>query len=135
MTDSNRRLGYLVLRLALGFNILLHGATRFGANYQKFIDWDAQQFAGSPLPDWSVNAFSHCVPPLEFIIGLLLVLGLATRYVAVAGSLLMMALMFGMSILQKWEIVGLQMNYVLFYFILIFLNEHNHYSLDRRFRK
>src|SRR5271168_4312420 len=115
MTDSNRRTAYLVLRLALGLNIFMHGAVRFGSNYPKFIEWTAQQFAGSPLPEWSVSAFSHCIPVLEFGIGLLLILGLATRYAAIAGALVMMTLMVGMSILQKWEIVGLQMSYVLFY--------------------
>jgi len=124
-----------MLRLAFGLNICAHGAVRFGANYQKFIDSTAQQFAATPLPTWSVDLFSHSIPVLEFAVGLFLMLGLGTRYAAVVGNFVMMGLIFGMSILQNWEIVGIQMIYVLCYFLILFLNEYNDYSLDRRILK
>ena len=130
MNKLNQRLGYLILRLAMGVNLLIHGAGRFGDNYQKFVDALLKQFSGTILPVWSVEAFARSVPVLEALIGALLLVGYATRAVSVFGALLMISLIFGSSLLQSWEIVGLQMNYVLFYFLLIVLAEWNHYSID-----
>jgi thiosulfate dehydrogenase (quinone) large subunit len=88
------------------------------------------QFAASALPALSVSIFGHIIPFLETVIGLLLVLGFATRFVSVIGGLVMVSLIFGMGILQKWDIVGIQMVYILFYFLLLFLIEWNRYSVD-----
>ena len=130
MCDIDKRLAYLVLRLALGANMLIHGVGRLGANYEKFVAQTVDQFVKSPIPALSVSIFAHIIPFLETAIGLLLVLGLATRFVSVIGGLVMVNLIFGMGILQKWDIVGIQMMYVLFYFLLLFLIEWNRYSVD-----
>jgi thiosulfate dehydrogenase [quinone] large subunit len=130
MSNTDKRLAYLVLRLALGLNIFIHGAERLFGGYAKFVDETLSQFANTGLPSFSVSMFGYAVPVIETLIGALLVLGLATRYATVVGSLLMIFLIFGMGILQKWEIVGLQMNYVFFYFLLLFFIEWNYFSAD-----
>ena len=131
---KNKELAYAVLRVALGIDILMHGLSRFGENYGKFVASMMEMFATSPLPGWSVNILAHLIPIAEFAVGALLVIGLATRLAAVAGALLMMILIFGSALLQKWELVSLQMNYVFFYFLVLFFLEYNRYSLDRKFR-
>lgn len=131
MNNTDKRLAYLVLRLALGLNIFIHGAGRLFGGYAKFVDEMITQFANTGLPSWSISVFGYVVPVMEMLIGILLVLGLATRYVSVVGSLLMIVLIFGMGLLQKWEIVGLQMDYVFFYFLLLFFIEWNYFSGDK----
>jgi thiosulfate dehydrogenase [quinone] large subunit len=125
-----KQLAYAVLRFALGVNILVHGVGRVGEHYERFVAETIAQFASSPLPTWSVSLFGHILPFLEVVIGSLLIVGGATRYVSVMGGLVMVSLIFGMGLLQKWDIVGIQMIYVLFYFLLLFFLEWNYYSLD-----
>lgn len=130
MNDVDKPLAYLVLRLALGVNMFIHGVGRLGGNYEKFVADTVGQFANAPIPALSVSIFAHTIPFLETAIGLLLILGFATRFVSVLGGLVMVNLIFGMGILQKWDIVGIQMIYVLFYFLLLFLIEWNRHSVD-----
>ena len=108
----------------------MHGAGRLIHGYAKFVDEVKIQFANSVLPSWSVTAFGYAIPAMELLIGILLVFGVATRYALVVGSLLIIVLIFGMGLLQKWEIVGLQMNYVFIYVLLLSLIEWNYFSGD-----
>ena len=127
---QNTDMAYTLLRLALGLNIFIHGLGRLGPNYQKFVDWTLGLFQGSPLPEFAVTAFAHSIPVLELVIGGLVLLGLFTFPALIAGTLVMIALMTGMCVLQKWEIVGIQMNYILLYSILIFFLQNNQISVD-----
>lgn len=126
-----QQIAVTLLRFALGLNIFLHGLVRLGPNYGKFIDWTTGLFKNSPLPDFAVQAFAHAIPPLETTIGILVILGLFTLPALVAGTLVMIALMAGMCILQNWEIVGLQMTYILLYTALIFFISYNRFALDK----
>jgi len=93
-----------------------------------------KQFEGTILPGWFVYIFGVVLPFLETMIGLALILGLFTRETLVAGSLLMTTLIFGTSLRQDWAIVGLQMIYILAFFLALFFLEHNRYSLDQKLR-
>lgn len=130
-TLNSQEIAFALLRLALGLNIFLHGLVRVGPNYSKFIDWTTGLFKNSPLPDFAVQGFAHAIPPLEIILGLLVLMGLFTLPALIGGTLVMIALMTGMCIVQNWEIVGLQMIYIFLYVLLIFMLNHNHYSLDK----
>ena len=130
MRFYEKEMGYFLMRLALGVNLFIHGVIRLGGNYDKFVNEEVAQFAASPLPEWSSNLFIHAIPCAEAVIGTLLILGLATRSVLVAGSLLMVCLIFGMGTLQKWDVVSSQMIYVLFYSLLLSFAERNYYALD-----
>jgi thiosulfate dehydrogenase [quinone] large subunit len=129
---TDKQLAYLVLRITLGVNMLVHGAGRFGENHEKFVSDTVTLFANSPLPSWSVSAFAYLIPLTETVIGIFLIVGFLTRYASILGALVMVGLIFGMGVLQKWDIVGIQMIYVLFYFLLLFLIEWNRFSLDAR---
>jgi thiosulfate dehydrogenase [quinone] large subunit len=135
MRNQDKQMAYLILRVTLGLNLSVHGVIRLGENYHKFIAWTASQFEKSPLPSWGVSLLSHTLPVLELGIGVLLILGFLTRLTTILGSLVMMSLIFGMAVLQNWEIVGVQMIYVLFYFLILFLREYNYYSLDHVVQK
>ena len=85
----DRRLAYLLLRLTLGINILFHGAVR--------------------LPVLDAFAEGTVQPFLETAIGLLLIVGLWTRWALVAGALLIAALVFGTALRSDWETLSIQM--------------------------
>ena len=90
----DRRLAYLLLRLTLGLNILLHGAVRLPA-LGAFAEGMVRQLTDTPLPAVAVRLFGLVLPFLEAAIGLLLTIGLWTRRALVAGGLLVAALVFG----------------------------------------
>lgn len=136
MNVSTQQIAVSLLRFALGVNIFIHGVVRLGPNYQKFIDWTTGLFKEAPLPDFAVVAFAHSIPILETLIGILLILGLFTVPALVAGTLLMISLMAGMCLIQNWEIVGIQMIYILIYTALLFvLSNNNNFSIDHYVRK
>ncbi|MBO9666506.1 MAG: DoxX family protein [Bdellovibrio sp.] len=136
MGTSTQAIAVSLLRFALGINIFLHGVVRLGPNYQKFVDWTTGLFKDAPLPDFAVSAFAHSVPILEVVIGALLIVGLFTVPALVAGTLVMIGLMAGMCIIQNWEIVGIQMVYILIYTALLFvLTNNNKFSLDNFFKR
>jgi thiosulfate dehydrogenase [quinone] large subunit len=128
-------IAYALLRIALGLNIFIHGAGRLGASYQKFVEATIALFKDSPLPDFAVQSFAHCIPPLELVFGILILLGIFTLPALIGGTLFMIGLMAGMCVLQKWEIVGIQMIYIFLFAVLVFTIHYNSFSVDRLFSK
>lgn len=127
----DRALALLLLRLALGLDILLHGITRlFIGGLDKFVDSTAAQFQHAVLPMWQVRAFATAIPFLEFVIGLLLIGGIALRWTLIAGAALMIALEFGTAIRSDWQVVSSQLLYSLLYAALLFCRAYDAYSLD-----
>jgi thiosulfate dehydrogenase [quinone] large subunit len=70
------------------------------------------------------------LPWTEAAIGLLLLLGLLTRFALVAGSLVMIVLMAGITLAQNWDVAGTQLIYCFIYFVLLTHHGRNFYSLD-----
>ena len=128
--DSDKALAHGSFRLALGVNELMHGLVRL-PTLLAFAASTAKSFEKTVLPGWFVYAFSLTIPFLETLIGLTLILGLLTRWALLTGSLLMSVLIFGTALRSDWAIVGLQMIYVIAYFLAFLYLEHNRYSLDR----
>ncbi len=126
----DRRLAYALFRFTLGLNLLLHGLVRIG-DLGGFAQGLVQGFADTVLPAALVRLFAYALVPAEAVIGALLILGLFTRAALVAGALVMAALVFGTALRQEWTTLGLQMNYALFYALLLFLSEYNGFSVDR----
>ncbi|WP_413560497.1 DoxX family membrane protein [Bdellovibrio sp. HCB209] len=133
--NNHQDLAVSILRIALGINIFLHGVVRFGANYSKFITWITDTFKDAPLPTWSVVAFAYAIPPVEATVGLLLIFGVFMLPTMLTGLGLMIVLMAGSCLIQNWEIVGLQMIYILLYTTVLFFFNYNHYSVDVLVRK
>ena len=86
--------------------------------------------AKAPLPKWILAPFAAALPWAEATIGLLLLLGLFTRFALVAGSLEMIVLMAGITLAQNWEVAGIQLIYCAIYFVLLTHRGRNFYSLD-----
>ncbi len=131
--QAHKALAYGTFRFALGIAELMHGLVRLPI-LAGFAASMAKQFEGTILPGWFVYAFGCVLPFLEALIRLSLIFGFLTRWTLAAGSLLMSSSMFGTCLRSDWTNVGLQMIYVLAFFLALFFLEHNHYSLDRVLR-
>jgi len=124
-------MAYGIFRLALGINILIHGVGRiFGPGAVGFAVKTAGEFSATPLPHWAVYGFLVVLPFVEAALGVLLTLGLFTRWALVAGGLLMICLIFGTAMRSDWTTVGIQMIYSITYFLLLFCRRYNRFSLD-----
>jgi len=91
-TVSDAALAYALLRLALGTSMLVHGLVRMGGRFWPFVEHITKQFAPSPIPHSLVRISAMLIPPVELLIGALLILGLWTRFALVLGSIEMCAL-------------------------------------------
>jgi thiosulfate dehydrogenase [quinone] large subunit len=124
-------LAYALLRVTLGVNITMHGISRIQAGVGVFTAVLERQFAATPLPHFAVRAFGSALPWAEALVGLLILVGGATRIALVAGGLLILVLTFGSALHQDWEIAGLQLIYASVYSLLIAFRKYNLLSLDR----
>src|SRR6185369_5130409 len=90
----DRRIGYLLMRLAVGFSLLGHGLVRIPklAGFHAHLTSD---FTHSILPMTLVSAAGYALPFVEFCIGAMVVVGLLTKLGLIAGVLSMTILVFG----------------------------------------
>ncbi len=128
---SDIGLAVALARLGLGVNIALHGWTRV-FKFQEFLAHLEKQFANSALPQPLVDASAYGIVGGECVIGILLLLGLALRFSLVAGSVLMIVLLFGTCLIQDWGAAGDQLIYLAYYAALLALCGLDRWSLDRR---
>ncbi|MEC7276264.1 MAG: DoxX family membrane protein [Bdellovibrionota bacterium] len=130
MEKNFKEINYLLFRLIMGLNMLIHGAVRIFGDYDAFIKKMQGLFATSPLPSFITTFAAHLISPLELFFGLLLVLGLFTRITITVLLFNMMMLISGVCLLQKWDLAGLQMSYALYLFFLGHFIDFNRFSLD-----
>ena len=131
---NDQSTAYLLARLILAATMLGHGLVRL-PKLQAFSNWMTETFSASFMPALIVRPFSIALPLAEFIIGLLLIAGLFTRAALLTGSILMIFLIIGSCLIEKWEWVSIQMFYALFYVLLFVYLKYNHYALDQYFNK
>lgn len=132
---TNRQLSYALLRIALGVNFAGHGLIRIHNGAAAFAQTTAEHLAKSPLPQSLTYAFSYAIPFVEAILGLTLILGVFTRIALVIGAVFMMLLTIGVTANQQWDIASQQLLYSGVFFLLLFLLEHNQFSLDTILRR
>ena len=126
-------LGYAVFRLTLGVNFFMHGAVRIFSGmetYRGFAEGIVGGYADTILPRWLLVPFAWSLPPIELTIGLLLIVGLFTRWALVACGLTMAMLVFGKCLTQDWGVVSSQMIYAIVVFLLLVYEKHNAIALD-----
>ncbi len=127
----NTETAYLIIRMALGLNIFLHGFVRIKAGRQNFKAALEDEFANTVLNKKFVGLFALCLPFIEYVTGLLLFSGLLTQPAIILGSLVMLVLITGKSIKGDWQTVTFQMIYIAFYALLEILLRFNFFSADR----
>jgi thiosulfate dehydrogenase [quinone] large subunit len=135
-TVSNRKasdivIAYTILRLSFGANILLHGLSRLLNGRAAFLAYLTHYFEHSHLiPASSLPAFGAVLPWVETTLGLLLMLGLFSRFTLIAGALVMTVLVIGTNLAQDWLVSGLQLIYCFLYYYLLIHLDQNTMSLD-----
>jgi len=130
-TLTDREWAYVTLRMTLGVNMLMHGLTRVIGGVGAFVGKVSAEFDGGFLPIYAVQIFLFVLPFVELTIGLLMVLGLATRWALIAGGFTITMLTFGSTAMQNWSAAGVQLPYAIAFFILLFTREYNKLCLDR----
>lgn len=134
ISTTPQPLSYLLARLVMAASMFGHGLVRL-PKLQGFSHWMLENFSASMMPVALVKPFSLALPILEFIVGLLLIAGLFTRAALVAGAFIMISLIVGSCLIEKWEWVTFQMFYGLYFALLLAHIKHNRYSLDARLGK
>lgn len=122
---------YVLLRVTLGLNICLHGVVRLIKGLHSFAESLVPLFAKTPLPTWIVYDFLYVLPIFEALVGAAVLFGLETRRTLLAGSILMLILMFGSTLREDWPTVGIQLTYSLVYCILIAGVQFDGFGIDR----
>jgi len=125
-----RALGYFILRLSLGVDMLMHYVVRTWGISQDFVPVTEKMFVGNLLPMSWVHVFLTVLPYFEGLLGILLILGLLSRWALTAEGLLVTVLLFGTALRSDWTVVSHQMIYLIFVFILLAVEQYDYFSVD-----
>ena len=125
---------FLMIRLAVAASMLGHGLVRL-PKLNGFSNWMVSSFEKSMLPPVLVTPFSYILPIAEFVIGLLLVIGLFTRVSLIAGGFTMVILIFGSAMVENWEAMPSQFIHAAFFAVLLSFLQYNTYAVDNVFKK
>jgi thiosulfate dehydrogenase (quinone) large subunit len=129
--SSDAVIAYTILRISFGANIMLHGVSRIVMGHAAFLAYLTHYFEkASYIPVSMLSVFATVQPWVELILGLLLMIGLATRFSLIAGALVIMCLVFGTNLAQDWLVSGLQLIYAFLYYYLLVHLDQNRYSID-----
>ncbi|MEM9136663.1 MAG: DoxX family protein [Cyanobacteria bacterium P01_F01_bin.42] len=122
-------LAYLLLRIIVGVNYFNHGVTRIG-NIPGFANAMVGAMEDAWMPGFLVRITAYFVVPVELAVGFLLIFGLFTRLSLVATLILMVILMYGVTIVQNWDVASSQLIYDVILFLLLAGLGYNYYSVD-----
>lgn len=116
---------YVLFRLLTGLDFFGHGFARIftGSHLPGFAQGMVKNMAATPLPASLTLATGYAVPCVELLVGILLLLGLFTRFALTVAFLLLFVLMFGIALKQDWNVATQQLIYGLVLFILLFARE------------
>jgi len=124
-------IAYTILRLSFGANILLHGLSRVLNGRAAFLAYLTHYFEHAHLiPAGMLPIFGAVLPWVETTLGLLLMLGLFSRFTMIVGALVLTVLVIGTNLAQDWLVAGLQLPYCFIYYYLLIHLEQNRMSLD-----
>lgn len=131
----NTTVTFVLLRLGIALSMFGHGLVRM-PKLEKFSGWMVGNFEKSILPEWMVVPFSYLLPIAELVVGILLLIGLFTRASLIAGSLTMLALIFGTTLIESWDSLPSQLIHLAYCALLIgYVEQYDGYSVDKLLRK
>jgi thiosulfate dehydrogenase [quinone] large subunit len=127
---ENKQLAFLLGRITLGINFAAHGFIRL-PKIGSFSEGMVTKFQDSVIGiDSLISVFAHGLVFAELLVGIALLIGFKTRASLIVTSVIMMMLIFGSSMLEDWTLVGSQMIYVIFIYLLIYGYTETKYSFD-----
>lgn len=116
---TNNQLAQLVIRIGLGINMLMHGLVRL-PKLSAFVAKMEAGFASTILPTLLTRAFLYTLPFVELAVGITILLGgQFTKWGYFAGGLVIAALLFGTTLKEDWAGAGLQMTYVVAFYLAL----------------
>jgi thiosulfate dehydrogenase [quinone] large subunit len=131
LKGSDTVVAYTILRVSFGLNIMLHGVSRLLAGHAAFLAYLTHYFEKAPfIPASTLPAFASVLPWVETTLGLLLVLGIATRFSLIVGAIVITCLVIGTNLAQDWVVSGLQLIYAFLYYYLLAHYKENLLSID-----
>lgn len=125
-----KSVSYLMVRLGIGISMLGHGLVRI-PKLKTFSEGMINNFQDSLLPEFLLIPFSFALPFIEFLLGILLIIGWQTKRAAIGGGCIMLALIAGTSLIENWSALPSQMIHLLFFVLVYEFNEANTFALDR----
>lgn len=127
---SPQQLSFLLARLSVGMSMFGHGLARL-PKLHAFSNGMVNQFEKSILPEIIVTPFSYILPITELLVGIFLLIGLFTKQTLVAGSIIMITLIFGSSMIEEWGSIPSQLIHAAFFCILLsFEKSYNNFAVD-----
>src|SRR6202166_2326232 len=119
---SNIVIAYTILRLSFGANILLHGLSRILNGRPAFLAYLNHYFEHAHLiSPGMLPLFGAVLPWVETTLGLLLMLGLFSRFTLIVGALVLTVLVIGTNLAQDWSVSGLKLPFSFFFFSFFFI--------------
>lgn len=131
---ENNAIAFLLFRLAVAASMFGHGLVRL-PKLNGFSAWMVKSFEKSMLPDLLVVPFSYALPIAEFVIGLLLLVGLFTRASLIAGGVVMVLLVFGTAMIENWDALPSQLIHAAFFAVLLVFIKYNTIAVDHLMKK
>lgn len=131
---ENNTIAFVLLRLAVAASMFGHGLVRL-PKLSGFSHWMVSSFEKSMLPGALVLPFSYILPIAEFVVGLLLILGLFTRLSLIGGALIMIALILGTTLIEDWHSLPSQLIHAAFFAVLLVFIRYNGFALDKLISK
>lgn len=125
---------YLLLRLGIGISMFGHGLVRL-PKLQTFSDGMVSSFEKSILPKFLVLPYSYVLPIAEFAVGLLVILGLFTKQALTVGGFLMLSLMIGTTLIEKWDGLSSQFIHLGVFVVCLQFIAANSWALDNVLKK
>jgi len=99
---------YFFLRLPIAISLLGHGLVRL-PKLKTFSNWMVTSMEKSVIPSFMIVPFSYILPIVEFLIGLLLLIGFQTKYTIYSGLALMSILILGSASIENWSAIEAQL--------------------------
>ena len=131
-SPTDLQVAYFVMRLILGINLTSHGIMRPITGMEAFVEQWVPTFTDTFLPISLVRAALYFIPVAELILGVLMVLGLFTRFALIGGVMVFALLLAGHAVRSNWGGIHLVMHYVAYYVFLFALRSQNWLALDNR---
>ena len=128
---NNQKLTYFLLRVIIGVSMFGHGLVRL-PKIEAFSNGMVDKFQTTIIPEMLVEPFGYVLTVAEFILGLLLILGLLTKQVLVASILTMTVLVFGSTAMENWPVIDSQLIHAIMFAFLLWNLDYNAWSLDSR---
>ena len=127
--NAGKSMGLALLRWGLGLRLLVSGVSKIG-DLGGFVNgYILPAFAETILPGWMVAPYGYALPPVELLLGVLLILGLFRNLTLLVTGLTFLSLAFGQMLLQQHSTVLDILLYLFLTTVLLYLGEKDRWIL------